>query len=154
MSVLLTQRLEPQQLLQAYPVVRAAAPDLALSEWLAFARRHVGRGAAQERGIVTVQNTRRYILGLFTFRVVGDLCIKRVLQVENVIALGVGEPTPVVEALIRAAESVARERQCAAVHTILRLEEGTMLAGLNRLHAAFHRAGHERVAYHARKILT
>src|SRR3954470_22641826 len=108
-----------RQIDQAFPVVQTIAPDLDVERWrdfaaavlavqeLEFESGSTGRmeAAPHPRGIMTVQNARGYIHGLFSYTVEEHLRHGRVLAAENFIVLDLfdmaGAPGEVVDAISR-----------------------------------------------------
>src|SRR3954467_11493861 len=91
-----------RQIDQAFPVVQTIAPDLDVERWRDFAAavlsgqelefgeestERMEAAALRPRGIMTVQNARGYIHGLFSYTVEEHLRHGRVLAVENFIVL-------------------------------------------------------------------
>lgn len=133
--------LASRQIDQAYPVVRAFAPDVGVERWRAFAnamladsaRRRAGRrgGTGEEdtvalAGIMTVQSKRGYIHGLFSYGVDEHLRHGRILQVENFVVLDLFDPAAAAAVLLRAMDQLARGFSCGAIHTNLpdRMRDG------------------------------
>lgn len=111
-----------RQIDQAYPLVRAIAPDLAVERWRAFAASHIGTedspiGSAT--GIMTVQNGRGYIHGLFSYAIEEHLRHGRILAVENFVVLDLFDPSGAAEILVHSMETQARALGCSAIHTTL-----------------------------------
>jgi hypothetical protein len=113
--------LTKDQITQAYPVVQAALPGITLEQWRAFAAApSTGRGLPNACGIITLQDRRGYIRGLFSYSVECDLTHGRVLFADNVVVLGLGNRNAGMSMLLQAMESVARRHGCAAIKTHLR----------------------------------
>lgn len=111
-----------RQIDQAYPLVRAIAPDLAVERWRAFATAHIGSAespAGSATGIMTVQNARGYIHGLFSYAIEEHLRHGRILAVENFVVLDLFDMAGAAEALLHAMEGQARALGCSAIHTTL-----------------------------------
>lgn len=110
-----------RQIDQAYPLVQAIAPGLGVEQWRAFAAAFLApRDApAPPAGIMTVQNARGYIHGLFSFTVERSLHHGRILAVSNVMVLDLFDMSGPAEALLRSMEGLARGHGCAAIHTTL-----------------------------------
>lgn len=107
-----------RQIDQAYPLVRAVAPDLGVEQWRAFAAAFLARREAPG-GIMTVQNARGYIHGLYAFTVEQSLRHGRILAVTNVVVLDLFDMTGPAETLLRSMEGLARGHGCSAIHTTL-----------------------------------
>ncbi len=110
-----------RQIDQAYPLVRAVAPDLGVEQWRAFAAVFLARkeAPAAPSGIMTVQNARGYIHGLYSFTVEQSLRHGRILAVTNVVVLDLFDMTGPAETLLRSMEGLARGHGCSAIHTTL-----------------------------------
>jgi hypothetical protein len=113
--------LAEHQIAQAYPVVQAVRPDITLEQWRAFAAVcGAGRRPRAASGIMTVQDQRGYIRGLFSYSIERDLNHGRILLADNVIMLGMGDRGRLMAVLLEAMESLARQHGCAAIRTHLR----------------------------------
>ncbi|MBP2295904.1 hypothetical protein [Azospirillum rugosum] len=133
-----------RQIDQAYPLVRAVAPDLRVEQWRAFAAVFLApkESSAAPSGIMTVQNTRGYIHGLYSFTIEQSLRHGRILAVTNFVVLDLFDMTGPAETLLRSMEGLARGHSCAAIHTTL-LEGAAAEAGSQRsLLGCFQSEGH------------
>lgn len=99
--------LEQSQLGEAYPLVRAAARVTA-DQWESYAQRLLEEGG----GILAVTAEDNRLHGLAAYRELDSLRHGPSLQVDVVIALELGGPGPVRQALCRALEDVARSQGC------------------------------------------
>lgn len=99
--------LEQGRLDEAYPLVRAAA-RVTPEQWERYALRLLAEGG----GILMVRAGDDCLHGLAAYRELGSLRHGSSLQVEVVIALELGPPGPVRQALCRALEEVALSRGC------------------------------------------
>lgn len=52
---------------RAWPLARLARPNLSLGDWIASGRRHVGRGALPQRGMLALSCDRGYLFALVAF---------------------------------------------------------------------------------------
>lgn len=103
---------------QAYPLVRAARPDLTADGWRAVATEYLAaRQDAPEspRGVVAVQNEQGYIVGLFCYAACDDMQHGATLRVENLTAIDLFNQAGIMELLLREVERVARRLRCRAV---------------------------------------
>jgi hypothetical protein len=124
---LTTRPLSAARVIQAFPLIQTALPEVTLAAWRDFAatlmstRNAQGnaQGDVQEGGILAVTNEHDYIAGLCSYRVVPDLVHGRLLDASSFLAFGLLDRRPVAEALAVAVEALARERGCTAVHTHL-----------------------------------
>lgn len=112
-----------QRIDQAFPLVSAIAPDLTVQRWRQFASAALpadgDAGSGGDRGIMTLQNDRGYILGLFSHAVCDHLRLGRVLGVDNLMVADLFDAGGAMEALLEAMERLARENHCVAIHTDL-----------------------------------
>lgn len=129
-------RLRPEQILQAFALVRTVMPDLPLGRWRRVARALASPGEPARCGIMAAQCPAGYLRGLFVYRVQPALRYRRLLDVEHIIALDIIDEGPVADALIHSLETLTAELGCDAVRTTLQPGGRRVLAGL---HAAGHR---------------
>jgi len=124
---LTTRPLSAERVIQAFPLIQTALPEVTLAAWRDFAAalmsgrnaRGDTRGDAWEGGILAVTDGRDYISGLCSYRVVPDLVHGRLLDAGLFLAYDLLDRRPVAEALAAAVEALARQRGCTAVHTHL-----------------------------------
>ncbi|AWJ88579.1 hypothetical protein Sp245p_01680 [Azospirillum baldaniorum] len=133
-----------RQIDQAYPLVRAIFPDLPVEQWRAFAAALIGPvdTPATPTGIMTVQNARGYLHGLFSYAIAEHLRHGRILAVENFVVLDLFDMTGPAETLLHSMDRLARSHGCTAIHTSL----PELLAGetgsRGSLLTCFHQDGH------------
>jgi hypothetical protein len=148
-----------RQIDQAFPVVQTIAPDLDVERWrdfaaavlsvqeLEFDEESAGRmeaaAALRPRGIMTVQNARGYIHGLFSYTVEEHLRHGRVLAVENFIVLDLFDMAGAADELLSAMDRTAEDLGCTAIHTNLPDDYSSLPDYCNWLLACFREAGHE-----------
>ncbi|WP_029010732.1 hypothetical protein [Azospirillum halopraeferens] len=110
-----------RQIDQAFPLVSALAPELPVERWRAFAapRCGPGDGTSPACGIITAQNDRGYIHGLFSYSVTEHFRYGRALAVEMFIVLDIFDPAAAAAVLVRAMETIAHDLDCDAVFTDL-----------------------------------
>ncbi len=104
---------------QAFAVFQTVSGACTLDRWRSYAGSRLETlGAVRDggAGIVSVENERGYIHGLFAYRVDLDPRCGRVLDCDNLIALHLVNPRPVLGTLMQAMETLARERRCEALH--------------------------------------
>lgn len=77
-----------------------------------------------DSGIITVVSEQGYIVGLCCYRVAQDFQHGNVLMAEHFLILDLFDQKAVVHILADAAESLARERRCTAIHMSLPKTEG------------------------------
>lgn len=101
---------------RAYPLVRGIASGITLDRWVRFARPLVSsRSASRPRGLMTIQNTAGYILGLYGFEVRDELQVNRTLCVENIIIASIPGREAIWAAVIDSAENLAKLHGCEAI---------------------------------------
>lgn len=128
MDDLIVERLPPQDIRLVFPLVREAEPAVRLAEWLRYAGKRLGAQATPANGIMVVRRAgQRFPCGLFCYHRERDLAHGSVLTAEYVIAVDVLDPAPVLAALIRAMEVLAKELGCPVVRVVVhnRLTEVT-----------------------------
>lgn len=120
-----------RQIDQAFPIIQVIAPDLDMARWREFAAAKLSQasavaGAAGEAdrvlppaGIMTVQDGRGYIHGLFSYSAETHLRHGRVLEVENFIVVDLFDLSLAAAELLRAMDKVAWTLGCHAIHTSL-----------------------------------
>ena len=116
-DLFISMRLNVSQIDQAFPIVQSMAPQLDIDQWRRFAAAHCDK-PHDTAGIMTAQNG-GYIHGLFSYSVEDHLEHRRILLIDNVFVVDLFNPHLVAEALLRAAETLAHDLKCSAVHTLL-----------------------------------
>jgi len=139
-----------RQIDQAYPLVCVAAPGLAVEQWRAFAAAvldingEAGGAPAPRTGIMTVQNARGYLHGLFSYAIEEHLRHGRVMTVDNFVVLDLFDVTGVAGTLLDAMDVLARRLGCSAIHTALPEHSIIDWTPNNRIADCFIRDGHRR----------
>lgn len=138
-------------------MVQTIAPDLDVERWRDFAAavlsaqelefgeestRRMEEKYLRPRGIMTVQNARGYIHGLFSYTVEEHLRHGRVLAVENFIVLDLFDTAGAADELLNAMDSVAEGLGCTAIHTNLPDDYSSLPDYCNWLLTCFREAGH------------
>lgn len=102
---------------QVYPLAREIAEDLTPEDWCDYARAviEVPPESAWPRGIV-VAALDGYVRGMFTYQVEPDLRPRRILELRNFAALQVVRRKSLADALMDAADELARTHDCGGVH--------------------------------------
>lgn len=128
---------------QAYPLIQAALPSVSLETWLAYAA-NINKPTAEATEIIIIESTRGYIHGLLHYNVITTLRHGKVLNVENFIALDIGDRAAAIKMLIGVMEDIGRKFHCAAIHTTL--PDAWIRAASNATTVLDHLrdAGHER----------
>lgn len=97
---------------QAFPVVQAAAPDVTLEQWRAYAVGSAGEGAS---GLTGAFNEQDYIVGLFAYQREPHLQHGRILRICHLAAVDLVDAEPVLLALLQAIDDLAKQRGCGAI---------------------------------------
>lgn len=111
--------LEPDQVELAFPLARIMAAELTLERWRGFARALADSRPPHRHGIMGAWSSAGYLQGMFGYRVTPDLWLGRVLQIDNMIALGVGGGGRAATALVDAARTLAESEGCVAVRALV-----------------------------------
>jgi GNAT superfamily N-acetyltransferase len=112
--------LAPEQLVQAFPLVKAIEPDMTLERWLVYAGAFLQHREGQAaRKILTVQCDKGYIHGLAFCRCKPDLRLGCILEVENFVSLDLTGGKRAGRALLKATEQQARDWGCGYVRLSL-----------------------------------
>jgi hypothetical protein len=109
------------QVLQAYPLVQTAVPQLTLEQWMSFAE-ELCRGKRRERtnaGVMSAQNPDGYIYGLYCHEVETDIKCGRILKVRNLVTANLYDSAGIMDRMIDSMIEKARECDCVAVEVEL-----------------------------------
>ncbi|MCC7046010.1 MAG: hypothetical protein IT562_04790 [Alphaproteobacteria bacterium] len=110
---------------QAYPLVRSLVPGITLSRWNAFVRPQlIVHSSAWPHGVMTIQNHKGYILGLFSFEVRDDLYESRTLCVDTIVVPNIPGRDLIWFAIADATDQLAKMNDCRAVRAGLNEELG------------------------------
>ncbi len=120
------QRLAPDMARQAFALVQASMPEVALGDWLAFAR-PLAASRSGVRGIMSVLDERAYILGLCRYRVERSLAHRRHLIADHVIILDLFDRNLAAETLVDGIEALAQKLDCGAVNMHVPQKDPTSL---------------------------
>ena len=123
MSGLFTAKeLNAEQVAQAFPLIQSVVPHLTLEQWNGFVGL-VGSLASEaqrrQAGIMTIQNSRGYIHGLFSYTVEANLHHGRVLSIDNFVAFDLVDRDRAIEAMFDAMDDIAYGLGCHAIHVRL-----------------------------------
>lgn len=114
------EELSPASAATAFPLLREAIPGLTLSSWLRFARRLSAPRRSLQAGIVVVRRAPRPMpCGLFIWRRDDDLEHGAVLVAEHLVAIDLLDPAPVMAALVRELEALAKRLGCGGIRTMM-----------------------------------
>ncbi|MEE8443935.1 MAG: hypothetical protein V3S44_01210 [Alphaproteobacteria bacterium] len=110
-----------EQVMQAYPLVQSASPQLTLDQWMDYVQTLSQEGDSDPRGggVMSVQNGEGYIYGIYCHEVEANIQHGRVLKVSNFVAANLYDAKSVTGGLIDSMASVARDSGCGAVHVDL-----------------------------------
>jgi hypothetical protein len=125
---------------QAFPLVQAIAPGIALKEWLDYAR---AIGASSRGGVVSAEGNDGYIYGLFCYAVENDLRHGKTLAVTNMVVLDMIDSQGVAAALAAAMERIARQKSCGYTLVTLPHRNGAGAGGAGVLIGPPALAGHQ-----------
>ncbi|GBQ44024.1 hypothetical protein ACM0P6_09640 [Komagataeibacter sucrofermentans] len=115
----MVRRLDPADVPLLYPLVRLSFPHLTLREWMRIGRRLARPGARARQGILVARyGDGRPPCGMATFRRGFDLCSGDTLTSDYIITLSYTGAQTIIDALLPAMETLAREWGCDAMRTI------------------------------------
>lgn len=108
------------QLSQAFPLARAAAPELTLDVWLAYVRTLGGAAHEGSGGVVGALGEDGYIYGLFCYERRCESSVPdRILAVEQLVVLDIVDPAGTLNALLGAIDRIAARANCRRIHLAL-----------------------------------
>lgn len=121
--------LAPDQVVQAYALVRLVTTDLPLDVWRTFAGQRLSRVETAFGGIRTIQDSRGNILGLASYTTDASLQGARTLTVDNLVIVGTTERqrTSLLRTLLEAMEAVAADHDCGTIQFRLEASDTTIL---------------------------
>lgn len=136
------QQLTEGKIVQAFPLVQFLKPGLSLEDWLQFTAAHLNTEKVGERGILTVEDDRGYIVAMLAYSVDPDLSHGRALVAKDVIAVTSLDKwrKSAISALFGTLEEIAREMRCMAVHT--RMSGHEQKSQTDSLHVSLLSSGH------------
>lgn len=144
MRSLRTKRLTPDMVRQAYALVQLSMPEVALGDWLAFAR-PLADSRTRARGIMSVLDERAYILGLCRYRVERGPAHRRTLTTDHVIVYDLLDRDEPARALVNAVEILAQELGCTSVS--IHVPHTDLASPKSRLAESLRSSGHRLQAY-------
>ncbi|MCC6469667.1 MAG: hypothetical protein IT563_15190 [Alphaproteobacteria bacterium] len=125
-EALIARLLDRSKIDQAYPLVRSLVPGITLGRWNAFVRPQLAvHSAAWPHGVMTIQNHKGYILGLFSFEVRDDLYESRTLCIDNIVVPSMPGRELIWIAIADATDQLAKMNDCRAVRAGLNEELGS-----------------------------
>ncbi|GES47366.1 hypothetical protein RsS62_66180 [Rhizobium dioscoreae] len=99
--------LRPDQIVQAYPLVQAAVPNLDMVAW-----RRMASDANRHDEILAAVNPRGYIQGLSIYRLCHHPAVGRLLDVTFLIVASAADERGIAQTLFASIRSRARELKC------------------------------------------
>ncbi len=136
MPHLLVRDLAPGRFDQAFPLARAANPQLTLAAWRHFLRALKAEGG----GVLAVQNRRGVLLGIAVYRLRPSLTEGPCLDSDPVVVFDLVGGAAIAQRLVAALESRATDLGCSSLTTHLLTAPGA--PGETPLHRAFALQGH------------
>jgi hypothetical protein len=134
----IVERLTPEHLRSAYPLMREAAPTLSLPRWLNYARRiSAGQGSGRTGIIVARRRGVTHLSGAVCYRRQRDLAHGPTLTAEHIVAIDLFYPEAILAALLAELELLAIRLGCTVIRSILRTEPPYVA---DEWHFAGHRA--------------
>ncbi|MBN8927180.1 MAG: hypothetical protein BGO51_28405 [Rhodospirillales bacterium 69-11] len=131
MSSITVESLRPDQIHAVYPLIREAVPNLAVADWVRFARTLTGSRRAGQTGIVAARRQgRSYPCGLFCYRVDQDLQRGKVLIAEHFVAVDLLDPAAVLAALVAELDALGERLGCTAIRSVVHGAEPGLSGGL------------------------
>lgn len=116
-------RIEPltaARILQVFPLIREAVPQVRLEEWTRFARaRTAARGRARTGIRVAKAASNPYPNGLYCYRVETRLLSGNVLVADHFVAIDLLDARPVLDRLIADLEALAVRLGCDEVRSVI-----------------------------------
>ena len=122
---------------QAFPVVQAAAPDVTLEQWRAYATGSPEEGTT---GLTGAFNEQDYIVGLFAYQREQHLHYGRILRICHLAAVDLVDAEPVLLALLQAIDDLAQSRGCGAI--LMATPSNYMKVAAHWLHPLFAARGY------------
>lgn len=106
---------------QAYPLMRELCQEPTIDDWRDYAAELVDASSSLRRdaGVVVLEDHRRYLRGLFVYRVVPSLRYRRTLVVEHIAVPRSFDRRRVANHLIMTAQVFATRHRCQAIYTAL-----------------------------------
>jgi hypothetical protein len=112
--------LTPDQIPQAYVLVELARIGVGPEQWRRLAAAILAESRPPRAGIMTVQNARGYIQGLFRYRVIAEVPSGASLRVDDLIAIDLFDRA-LAASIAGVMEALGRAESCAVVDVALPL---------------------------------
>lgn len=114
----MVRRLELADVPLLYPLIRISFPHITLREWVRIGRRMARSGPRMREGMLVARYGQgRPPCGMATFRRGFDLCSGDTLTSDYIVALSYTQEQQILNALLPAMETLARELGCDAIRT-------------------------------------
>jgi hypothetical protein len=102
---------------QAFPLLQSLAPETSLGAWLRFTRdMDPADGDAAECRIMVLRSCAGWLFGMFTYLSLPHLLHGRVLEVDNVALLDLGNRRTLSQILLEEVDGIARGCGCGGIH--------------------------------------
>jgi len=113
--------LASERVLQAYPLIREATPDVTVEGWRRFALAAIGgpRTRLAASGAMVVRTENDYLRGVFTYHVGPDMHRGRILVVDSIVVSSLFMPEAVADAILEAIDALAKTHDCRTIQTDL-----------------------------------
>jgi hypothetical protein len=116
-------RIEPltaARILQVFPLIREAVPQVRLEEWTRFARARTSSRGRDRAGIrVATAGRNPYPSGLYCYRVEARLLSGNILVADHFVAIDILDARPLLDRLIADLETLALRLACDEVRPII-----------------------------------
>jgi len=107
---------------QTLPLAQVTWPGMDLEHWQTYIRSYAGRAPQAASGVLALRDASDYFCAMFAYRVDLDVRRGKVLTVQLFTAVDLTNSPAFTQRLLQAAESKARELNCASVE--IRLYRG------------------------------
>jgi hypothetical protein len=112
--------LSAKAILDAYPLARLGAPDMAMRSWKRQAHAMIGRRNNRSRGILIARHLRQaHLCGMLSYRTVADPALGKILQASNVIAVDIADTRTILHDLLAALRPRALLQGCQKIQLLM-----------------------------------
>ena len=120
--------------LEAWPLVQLAIPELDLAGWRRNASANLGslRDKSRSGMLLARRGVRRQICGLVWYRSEVDLALGRILRARHLLAIDILDATPIRTALLNHLGPIARALECTTI-CLSTQDEGWLLSMLTHV---------------------
>ncbi len=131
MPEFVVERLSPDRISLAFPLIREMAPTLDVRRWTHFARRIADPRRAGKQGVLVVtRRARPWPCGLVCYRLDHDFTHTSILNAEYFVALDLLDQAAALTALIGELEALGRRMGCGAIRSLPHPDSADVLSGL------------------------